>query len=184
MPRLDSKLRPEDVLPKRTIDPAFGAWVRSTRKALGVSLSDLSERVGISVAYLSQIERAIFPPPRAEIIVALANELGLNPSELLGLAGMTDLTVVELFRRNPSLVAELQEAFADVPDRTRKALLPIISEDMILQILKITLRGAPPTPEQWEGLRKLVFGSENQSEGCQPEDSPAPQSKPKTGRKP
>ncbi|MDM8000303.1 MAG: helix-turn-helix transcriptional regulator [Dehalococcoidia bacterium] len=134
MPRLDSKIRPGDVLPKREIDPAFGSRVRSARKELDINLSALAERVGISTAYLSQIERAIFPPPRAEIIVSLANELRLNPSELLSLAGLTDLTVVELFRRNPDLVAELHEAFATLPDRTRKALLPVISEQMLLDI--------------------------------------------------
>lgn len=160
MPRLDSKIKPGDVLPKREIDPAFGNRVRSARKELGINLSDLAERVGISTAYLSQIERAIFPPPRAEIIVSLANELKLNPSELLSLAGMTDLTVVELFRRNPDLITELQEAFATLPDRTRKALLPVISEQMLLDILKITLRGNRPTQEQWEGLQKLVFGAD------------------------
>lgn len=176
MPRLDSKIKPGDVLPKREIDPAFGNRVRSARKELGINLSDLAERVGISTAYLSQIERAIFPPPRAEIIVSLTNELRLNPSELLSLAGMTDLTVVELFRRNPDLIAELQEAFATLPDRTRKALLPVISEQMLLDILKITLRGNRPTQEQWEGLQRLVFGSdqpiaEQQTEELQAEES-------------
>lgn len=170
MPRLDSKIKPGDVLPKRDIDPAFGEAVRSARKALGINLSNLSQRVGISTAYLSQIERAIFPPPRAEIIVSLANELRLNPSELLSLAGMNDLTVVELFRRNPDLIKELQEAFATLPDRTRKALLPVISEQMLLDILKITLRGNRPTQEQWEGLQRLVFGADKTASAQPPEE--------------
>jgi transcriptional regulator with XRE-family HTH domain len=169
MPRLDSKIKPGDVLPKRDVDPAFGNTVRSARKALGIHLSDLAERVGISTAYLSQIERAIFPPPRAEIVVALANALGLNSSELLGMAGMTDLTVVELFRRNPDLVKELQEAFAGIPERGKRALLPVISEQLVLEILKVSLRGSRPTEEQWEGLRRLVFGPDTQVE-----DSPSP----------
>ncbi|MDM7940497.1 MAG: helix-turn-helix transcriptional regulator [Methanothrix sp.] len=173
MPRLDSKIRPGDVVPKRDIDPAFGNRVRSARKELGINLSDLAERVGISTAYLSQIERAIFPPPRAEIIVSLANELRQNPSELLSLAGMTDLTVVELFRRNPDLIKELQEAFATLPDHTRKALLPVISEQMLLDILKITLRGNRPTQEQWEGLQKLVFGVDQTASGKPHQDPQA-----------
>ena len=53
----------------------------------------------------------------------------------------------------------MQEAFADVSDNTRKALLPIISQQMMLDILKVTLSGPPPSPEQWEGLRRLVFGA-------------------------
>jgi transcriptional regulator with XRE-family HTH domain len=177
MPRLDSKIKPGDVLPKRDIDPAFGDAVRSARKALGIHLSDLSERVGICTAYLSQIERAIFPPPRAQLVVALANELGLNPSELLGKAGMTDLTVVELFRAHPELITEMQEAFADVPGRIRKVLLPAISEETILQVLKISLRGNRPTEEQWEGLQRLVFGAAQPPADAPPEDprpSPAP----------
>lgn len=186
MPRLDSKIRPGDVLLKREIDPAFGNRVRSARKELGINLSDLAERVGISTAYLSQIERALFPPPRAEIIVSLANELGLNTSELLSLAGMTDLTVVELFRRNPDLVKELQEAFATLPDRTRKALLPVISEQMLLDILKITLRGNRPTEEQWEGLQRLVFGADQASSVLSPEKPQAgePSKLPATPKKP
>jgi transcriptional regulator with XRE-family HTH domain len=178
MPRLDSKIKPGDVLPKRDIDPAFGNAVRSARKALGINLSDLAERVGISTAYLSQIERAIFPPPRAEIVVALANALGINSSELLGMAGMTDLTVVELFRRNPDLVKELQEAFAGIPERGKRTLLPVISEQLVLEILKVSLRGSRPTEEQWEGLRNLVFGVAQPPvpqppEETKPEDSPA-----------
>jgi transcriptional regulator with XRE-family HTH domain len=169
MPRLDSKIKPGDVFPKRDIDSAFGNAVRSARKALGIHLSDLAERVGISTAYLSQIERAIFPPPRAEIVVALANALGINSSELLGMAGMTDLTVVELFRRNPDLVKELQEAFAGIPERGKRTLLPVISEQLVLEILKVSLRGSRPTEEQWEGLRRLVFGPDTQVL-----DSPAP----------
>lgn len=172
MPKLESKIKPGDVLPKRDIDPAFGEAVRSSRKALGISLSDLSQRVGISTAYLSQIERAIFPPPRAQLVVALANELGLNASELLDKAGMTDLTVIELVKRNPRLLAELQVALSEVSDKTRKVLLPLISEQMILEILKISLRGAPPTPEQWEGLRKLVFGPEAVEESSFPAPQP------------
>lgn len=164
MPKLDSKTKPGDVLPKREIDPAFGDAVRAARKKSGISLTDLAGRVGISTSYLSQIERAIMQPPRAEIIVALANELRLNSSELLAKAGMTDLTVLELFRRNPQLVSEMQEAFADVSDNTRKALLPIITQQMMLDILKVTLSGPPPSPEQWEGLRRLVFGASGSSD--------------------
>jgi transcriptional regulator with XRE-family HTH domain len=183
MPKLDSKIKPGDVLPKRYVDPAFGDAVRSARKALGISLSDMSQRVGICTAYLSQIERAIFPPPRAEIVVALANELGLNPSELLGKAGMTDLTVVELFRAHPELITEMQEAFAGIPDRGKRALLPIISEQLVLEILKISLRGSRPTEEQWEGLRNLVFGPASPQDAQPPETRPSTKDSPAPPRK-
>jgi ribosome-binding protein aMBF1 (putative translation factor) len=59
----------------------FGPKVRSLRTAAGLSQSRLAERAGISMSYVSLIERGMHRPADA-IVERLAAALGVAPSEL------------------------------------------------------------------------------------------------------
>ena len=60
----------------------LGLKVRSLRQARGGSLTDLAERAGVSVSYLSEIENGRkFPKP--EVLIRLAEELGVSYEELV-----------------------------------------------------------------------------------------------------
>ena len=61
---------------------SFGAVVRSRRIALGIGLNDFSERLGISPAYWSRIERDFEKPPRDELIERAAAILGERLDDL------------------------------------------------------------------------------------------------------
>lgn len=63
--------------------PGLGARVQDMRKRRGWTLTDLSERSGISPSALSKIERDRLSPTYANI-VRLARGLGVNTSELFG----------------------------------------------------------------------------------------------------
>jgi transcriptional regulator with XRE-family HTH domain len=60
----------------------FGRTVREQRLAKGYGLNELAERLGISPAYLSRIERGHENPPRDELIERLASILGIDLDEL------------------------------------------------------------------------------------------------------
>ena len=60
----------------------FGSVIRNRRTALGISLNDLAERLEISPAYWSRIERDHENPPRDELIERAAAILGVQVDEL------------------------------------------------------------------------------------------------------
>jgi len=67
----------------------FGQRLRELRKAKSMTQRELSQRTGISFAYVSKLENGVMPPPRQKIILALAKVLGANNAdtdELFGLA--------------------------------------------------------------------------------------------------
>ncbi|SEQ48151.1 Helix-turn-helix domain-containing protein [Lentzea xinjiangensis] len=76
---------------KRTPEPlwreALGRKLRETREERGDRLVDVAERAGISVQYLSEIERGR-KEPSSEMIAAVTGALGVDLADLLiGIAG-------------------------------------------------------------------------------------------------
>jgi transcriptional regulator with XRE-family HTH domain len=61
---------------------SFGSVIRNRRTALGISLNDLAERLEISPAYWSRIERDHENPPRDDLIERAAAILGVQVDEL------------------------------------------------------------------------------------------------------
>lgn len=58
----------------------FGQLLRASRKARKMGVSELAERVGIGAKHLGRVERGE-KLPSFELIIALANALGVSPSE-------------------------------------------------------------------------------------------------------
>ncbi len=65
---------------------SFGELVRSSRKALDITVTELARQVDISIAYLSRIERDRENPPPDRLVTALAKALGLPPDQLFAAA--------------------------------------------------------------------------------------------------
>lgn len=61
---------------------SFGSVVREKRQALTISLNDFSERLGVSPAYWSRIERDQEKPPRDDLIEKAAAILGVRLDDL------------------------------------------------------------------------------------------------------
>ncbi|MDT7781842.1 MAG: hypothetical protein QOF58_261 [Pseudonocardiales bacterium] len=79
---LDFKRAPEPLWRE-----ALGRKLRETREARGDRLVDVAERAGISVQYLSEIERGR-KEPSSEMIAAVTGALGIDLADLLiGVAG-------------------------------------------------------------------------------------------------
>lgn len=108
----------------------FGERVRQAREAKqasdrGFSLRRVAGRVGIEPAYLSKIERGVFPPPSEEVIVRLAQELGEDKDVLLALGGKLASDLREIVMQRPQLFAELLRQLREVPDH---AILRVVRE--------------------------------------------------------
>ncbi|MDX8035881.1 helix-turn-helix transcriptional regulator [Lentzea sp. BCCO 10_0856] len=77
---LDFNRTPE--LPEPLWREALGRKLRETREARGDRLVDVAERAGISVQYLSEIERGR-KEPSSEMIAAVTGALGVDLADLL-----------------------------------------------------------------------------------------------------
>lgn len=65
---------------------AFGRRVRGLRQGADKTLHDLAERLGVSVVYVSDVERGRRPPMRLELIDQVAELLDADAAELHQLA--------------------------------------------------------------------------------------------------
>lgn len=70
----------------------LGREIRKGRQRLGLSQTELGDRVGRGHAQISNLERGITERPPAELLTALATELGDDPERYLRLAGRVSLT--------------------------------------------------------------------------------------------
>ena len=61
---------------------SFGSVIREKRSALGIALTDMAERLEISAAYWSRIERDLESPPRDQLIERAAAILGIRMDNL------------------------------------------------------------------------------------------------------
>ena len=88
----------------------FGASVRAKRIAEAIGMNDFAERIGVSPAYWSRVEREEEHPPRDEYVERAAAILGVRLDDLFIEAGRLppdmreDLKqVVQVYRRRRQL---------------------------------------------------------------------------------
>ena len=63
----------------------LGGRIRTIRKGLGFTLTQLAKRSKVSKAYLSQLENEQFINPSTEVVIKLCNALGVSVNSILGL---------------------------------------------------------------------------------------------------
>ncbi len=88
----------------------FGETVREMREAQGLGLRVAAERLGISPAYLSRIERNKERPPKPELVKRLARLLGGDVDLLFRLAASTDPDIAEYMNLVPNVPEFLRTA--------------------------------------------------------------------------
>ena len=88
-------------------------------------MRQVAARAGIEPAYLSKIERGVFPPPSEEVISKLAVILEQDKDVLLALAGKLSSDLQHIIRQRPKLFAELLRELKELPDH---AILRVVRE--------------------------------------------------------
>lgn len=78
----------------------FGTYLRKTRTKMFPKLSGrkFAIEVGITGAYLSNIELGKVPPPMEDVVIAIADKLEENRHKLLRMAGHIDPDLVPIIR--------------------------------------------------------------------------------------
>jgi transcriptional regulator with XRE-family HTH domain len=61
---------------------AFGSYIRQKREEAGIPLRELAQRIDISPAYWSRIEREMEKAPKNELMERAAQVLGLDLDEV------------------------------------------------------------------------------------------------------
>ena len=108
----------------------FGDHIRQARESLrkedkNFSLRQVASRIEVEPAYLSKIERNVFPPPSEEVILKLAKELGEDGDILLAMAGKLSTDLQQIILERPKLFADLLREMKMHPDQ---AILRIVRE--------------------------------------------------------
>ena len=97
--------------------------LRRIRKISGMSLREVENQADISNAYLSQLERGSAKRPSAEKLARLAEVYGIDPKELLVIAGyITDKSTASPRGRRPSAAMRALLA-VDLTDEDERQLL-------------------------------------------------------------
>lgn len=78
-----------------------------------MSLRGLARLVEAEPAYLSKIEREIFPPPSEALIVKIAVHLGEDPDRLLALAGKVPSDVRDMIIQSQGQLAKMLRAWVN-----------------------------------------------------------------------
>jgi transcriptional regulator with XRE-family HTH domain len=81
--------------------------LRERRVARGYSLRKFAELVDVSPTYLSQVEQGNVMPPTADRVKRMAELLGENPDEWIGLAGRVPDDLPEIIQKQPTEMPEL-----------------------------------------------------------------------------
>ena len=89
---------------------SFGETIREMREAQAMGLRVAANRLGISPAYLSRIERGRERPPKPELIKRIATLLGGDPDLLFRLADSTDPDLAEYIHFTPNVSEFLRTA--------------------------------------------------------------------------
>ena len=90
----------------------FGAAIRDIRMAQEMGLRTAAERLRISPAYLSRVERGKERPPRPDLVKRMATLLGGDPDMLFRLAESTDPDLADYIHQTPSVPEFLRMAKA------------------------------------------------------------------------
>ena len=102
-----------------SISEKFGWFVRQRREAKEISLRQMAKGIGVSPAYLSQVERGQSAPPTEDKVKAIAEILDLDADELLAVAGKVSSDLTKIIRDQPRDTAFLIRGTQGLSDDER-----------------------------------------------------------------
>ncbi len=82
----------------------------------------MAKGIGVSPAYISQVERGRFAPPAEDKVTAIAGILDLDVDELLAVAGKVSSDLTKIIRDQPRDTAYLIRGTQVEPDDDRAKL--------------------------------------------------------------
>jgi transcriptional regulator with XRE-family HTH domain len=138
----------------------FGARLRSARQRLGLTLKDVSDRSGSSIAYLSDLERGLLKNPTLETLTSLASALDVSLNDLLGVDELGDEggfpASLERFAKLPQFV---EETSRDAKSRRISEL--DLRRAWLRALDRIDVYGDRPQSESdylfiWEAIRRVL----------------------------
>ncbi|MBC8228162.1 helix-turn-helix domain-containing protein [bacterium] len=89
---------------------SFGQTIKELRMDnTDYSLRQLASLLDVSAPYLSDIERDRRDPPRADIVIKMAELLSVEANELLALADKTPPDFHKTFKKNPTYTRMVPE---------------------------------------------------------------------------
>jgi transcriptional regulator with XRE-family HTH domain len=97
-----SPSRTERLAPAEAAVLEFGQRLRAARVARGMTLRDVANEAGVSIAYLSDLERAVLANPTLDKLRGIADALRVSIDDLLGTDGTRSSAA-------PGLPAALEE---------------------------------------------------------------------------
>ena len=112
---------------ERTTDYPLGKIVKEGRARLGLTQMEFADRVGISQAYVSSMERGTVRMPEVGIRRRLAGVLGMSHVELLIGSGELDAEEVSTAPGRP-LVSPLQRKIDALDPDSRRAIERIVDD--------------------------------------------------------
>lgn len=104
----------------------MGRLVRDKRQELGLTQVEMADRVGISQAYLSSMERGSVRMPDVDIRRRLADVLRMTHLELL--LAIDELSPEEAGQAPRPLVSEYQRKMDAMPPDSRRAVERVIDD--------------------------------------------------------
>lgn len=81
----------------------FGYTLKTMRKAAGISLRGLAKQIGVSAAYISQVERGSLPPPTFKRLQDIASVLHVPVSSLVNLTDRVSPALIDYINSIPEI---------------------------------------------------------------------------------
>ncbi|MTV49824.1 helix-turn-helix domain-containing protein [Heliobacillus mobilis] len=100
-----------------------GEYLRDIREKKGITLTQLSEKIGVSAAYLSGLERG-FKMPSDKLIMELADFYKLDTEDLFNRFGKVSATATTVLEKNPGIQKTLATISRDprIPEDKKQAM--------------------------------------------------------------
>lgn len=123
-------MQPKESVKSAAIELAIGARMRTRRRQLGLSQTNLAEALGVSFQQVQKYERGA-NRVAASTLVAAAEALGVTVGWLVGEEGGGAGDDDEVFRAlaRPGAL-EILQAFNEIPDNRARAALLALAQEM------------------------------------------------------
>ncbi len=124
----------------------FGAVLRSRRRELSLTLSSVSQRIGVSITYLAKIERGEVPPPADEVIRKMARVLRLGLPDLFWVAGQLSPSARQIVAKNARGFEEMARFTAGTS----------FTPPMVLGVLREILTELPASSVVLDNVKRIL----------------------------
>jgi transcriptional regulator with XRE-family HTH domain len=146
-----------------TVASEFGDRLRMARQAKGLTLRQVSEAGGISVTYLSDLERGALRNPTLDTLTGIARALGVSINDLLG---VSDPAETDGSAQLPEALAEFLRLpqFKEAVDQeasARKLPREALEREWLRCLEGVSIAGRRPKQAYdylfvWEAIRRVL----------------------------